>query len=102
METVQTLYERDSAPSETLPAPLAQTYGGGLVFPEARDDRPYIIANFVATLDGVISYDLPGQRGGGPISGENEADHVIMGLLRAFADAVIFGARSLSEDSGHV
>ena len=61
-----------------------------------------MIANFVSTLDGVISYDLPGQRGGGPISGESEADHAIMGLLRASADAVIFGAKSLSEDSGHV
>ncbi len=77
-------------------------YGGGLAFPQTRDDRPYVIANFVSTLDGVISYDLPGQRGGGPISGESEADHAIMGLLRASADAVIFGAKSLSEDSGHV
>jgi riboflavin biosynthesis pyrimidine reductase len=77
-------------------------YGGGLAFPPARDGRPYVIANFVSTLDGVISYDVPGQRGGGPISGENEADHAIMGLLRACADAVIFGAKSLSEDSGHV
>src|SRR6476661_8043466 len=102
MEPIQTLYEREPAPTDTLPAPLREMYGGGLAFPPARDDRPYVIANFVSTLDGVISYDLPGQRGGGPISGENEADHAIMGLLRASADAVIFGAKSLSEDSGHV
>jgi riboflavin biosynthesis pyrimidine reductase len=102
MEPIQTLYERDPAPTETLSPPLAEIYGGGLAFPHLREGRPHVIANFVSTLDGVISYDLPGQRGGGPISGENEADHVIMGLLRAAADAVIFGARSLSEDSGHV
>jgi riboflavin biosynthesis pyrimidine reductase len=102
MEPVQTLYERVPTPAETLPPLLAAMYGGGLAFPPAHDDRPYVIANFVATLDGVVSYDSPGQRGGGPISGENEADHAIMGLLRACADAVIFGARSLSEDSGHV
>jgi riboflavin biosynthesis pyrimidine reductase len=102
MEPVQTLYEREPAPTATLSAPLSEIYGGGLAFPPALDDRPYVIANFVSTLDGVISYDLPGQRGGGPISGENEADHAIMGLLRASADAVIFGAKSLSEDSGHV
>jgi riboflavin biosynthesis pyrimidine reductase len=102
MEPVQTLYERESAPTETLPAPLREMYGGGLEFPQVPEDRPYVIANFVSTLDGVISYDLPGQRGGGPISGESEADHAIMGLLRASADAVIFGAKSLSEDSGHV
>jgi riboflavin biosynthesis pyrimidine reductase len=77
-------------------------YGGGLAFPPARDGRPYVIANFVSTLDGVVSYEPPGQRGGGPISGESESDHAIMGLLRASADAVIFGAKSLSEDSGHV
>jgi len=102
MEPIHTLYERDLAPAETLPPSLAEMYGGGLAFPQPRKGRPYVIANFVSTLDGVISYDLPGQRGGGPISGENEADHAIMGLLRASADAVIFGAKSLSEDSGHV
>jgi riboflavin biosynthesis pyrimidine reductase len=102
MEPIQTLYERAQVPSETLTAPLAEAYDGGLAFPVERDGRPHVIVNFVATLDGVVSYDLPGQRGGGPISGENEADHVIMGLLRASADAVIFGAKSLSEDSGHV
>jgi riboflavin biosynthesis pyrimidine reductase len=102
MEPIQTLYEREPASMATLSAPLREMYGGGLTFPTARGDRPYVIANFVATLDGVISYDLPGQHGGGPISGENEADHAIMGLLRASADAVIFGAKSLSEDSGHI
>src|SRR5262245_59969089 len=102
MEPIQTLYDREPAPTATLLPPLREMYGGGLAFPLARDGRPYVIANFVATLDGVVSYDLAGQRGGGSISGENEADHAIMGLLRASADAVIFGAKSLSEDSGHV
>jgi hypothetical protein len=102
MEPIRTLYERDPAPVETLPPALAAMYGGGLAFPAGSNTRPWVIANFVATLDGVVSYDLPGQRGGGPISGENEPDHAIMGLLRASADAVIFGAKSLSEDSGHV
>ena len=102
MDPIQTLYEHDPAPAETLPAAIAEIYGGGLAFPQPRDGRPYVIANFVSTLDGVISYDAPGRQGGGPISGENEADHAIMGLLRATVDAVIFGAKSLSEDSGHV
>jgi riboflavin biosynthesis pyrimidine reductase len=102
MEPIRTLYERDPAPVETLPPALAAMYGGGLAFPAGSNTRPWVVANFVATLDGVVSYDLPGQRGGGPISGENEPDHAIMGLLRASTDAVIFGAKSLSEDSGHV
>src|SRR5215468_7974888 len=102
MEPIQTLYEREPAPAEALSTPLREIYGGGLAFPQARDGRPYVIANFVSTLDGVVSYDLTGRRGGGPVSGENEADHALMGLLRACSDVVIFGAKSLSEDSGHV
>ena len=102
MEPIQTLYERDQRQLRHYLRHSARCTTADWRFLPARDDRPYVIANFVSTLDGVISYDLPGQRGGGPISGESEADHAIMGLLRASADAVIFGAKSLSEDSGHV
>lgn len=103
MEPIVTLYEREAAPAATLPAELAEVYGGGLLVPEGHPDgRPYVLVNFVETLDGVISYELPGQSGGGPISGESEGDHAVMGILRAVADAVIFGSGSLHEDSGHV
>lgn len=50
------------------------------------------MANFVSTLDGVVSFNIPGQSGGAQISGSNEADRFIMGLLRASADAVLVGA----------
>jgi riboflavin biosynthesis pyrimidine reductase len=68
-----------------------------------RRDRPYVIGNFVSTLDGVVTFGVPGQSGGGDISGFNEADRFIMGLLRASADAVIVGARTLLATApGHV
>jgi riboflavin biosynthesis pyrimidine reductase len=81
---------------------LGILYGGDLRFPP-YDDRPYVIGNFVGTLDGVISFEIPGKSGGGDISGFNNADAFIMGLLRASADAVIVGARTLQEVApGHL
>ena len=71
-------------------------------FPE-HDDRPYVIGNFVSTLDGVVSFEVPGKSGGGDISGFNEADRFIMGLLRASADAAIVGSGTLREVAqGHL
>lgn len=103
MDPIITLYERVPAPPQSLPPTLAERYGGGLVVPEpAPGARPYVIANFVETLDGVISFTEPGHAGGGEISGFNEPDHMVMGLLRARADAVIFGTGTLHQDSGHV
>ena len=105
--TMTTLFERNPAASpESLPSALARAYDGGLTFPvsaaPAAPNRPYLIANFVETLDGVVSYNAPGWQGGGPISGDNPPDHLLMGMLRASADAVICGAGSLREDTGHV
>ncbi len=103
MEPILTLFEREPAPAETLTDELAAVYGGGLLVPQGHPDgRPYVLANFVETLDGVVSYELPGQSGGGPISGESAGDHAVMGILRALADAVLFGSGSLHGDSGHV
>src|SRR5260221_7127077 len=102
MDPIVTLYDREHEPRETLPAALAALYDGGLTIPQGTAERPYLVANFVETLDGVVSFGLPGQEGGGTISGENEADHAVMGLLRAVADAVIFGAGSLRVEAGHI
>ena len=75
-----------------LPAALQQFYGGDIAFPDPPAGRPHVIANFVSTLDGVASYHLPDQDTGNAISGNNGSDHRLMGLLRACADAVIWGA----------
>ncbi len=101
MEPITTLFERAPQSTAAFPAELAALYDGGLTLtPPAQ--RPLLIVNFVSTIDGVVSYALPGRSGGGEIGGFNEADHFIMGLLRAHADAVLTGAGSLNADSGHV
>jgi riboflavin biosynthesis pyrimidine reductase len=97
MEPIRTLLATEAAePSGAiLPDGLRARYDGDLSFPPAPEERPYLIANFVSTLDGVVSFNLPGQSGGAQISGSNEEDRFIMGLLRASADAVIVGSGTL-------
>ncbi len=82
-----------------LPADLRDWYGGDLVIP-LRSDRATVISNFVSTLDGVVSYNTPEQAGGGEISGFNDADRFVMGLLRAVSDAVLIGAGTLRAGYG--
>jgi riboflavin biosynthesis pyrimidine reductase len=95
-----TLY--DIALGDELPFPidLAALYGPlRLPRPQAR---PYVIGNFVTTLDGVVSLSAPGHAGGGEISGFNQQDHMVMGMLRAVADAVIIGAGTLRASPQHL
>jgi riboflavin biosynthesis pyrimidine reductase len=87
---LDSLYEVELDDDLPLPPELATLYGR-LQFPVQRD-RAYVIGNFVTTLDGVVTLNVPGKSGGGPISGFNEHDHAVMGLLRSVADAVIVGA----------
>jgi len=61
----------------------------------------YVIGNFVTTLDGVVALNETGRAGGGDISGFNQYDRMVMGLLRAVADAVIVGAGTLRSVSKH-
>ena len=97
MAPIRTLFVSDPAePSRAvLPDGLRARYDGNLSFPPAPLERPYLIANFVSTLDGVVSFNLPGQSEGAQISNSNEEDRFIMGLLRASADAVVVGSRTL-------
>jgi riboflavin biosynthesis pyrimidine reductase len=97
MAPIRTLFERqEPAAPPVLPDDLRMAYGGDLRFAPAGG-RPHVIGNFVSTLDGVVSYAIPGKSGGGDISGFNEGDRFIMGLLRASADAVMVGAATLQE-----
>jgi riboflavin biosynthesis pyrimidine reductase len=97
MPPIRTLFAIESTePSRAvLPAALRARYDGDLSFPTATVERPYLIANFVSTLDGVVSFNLPGQSEGAQISDSNEEDRFIMGLLRASADAVVVGSGTL-------
>jgi hypothetical protein len=93
---LETLYAREKdTESKDLPLPpdLLTLYGRLQFLPHPH--RPYIIGNFVTTLDGVVSLGIAGHEGGGDISGFNQHDHLVMGLLRAIADAVIVGAGTL-------
>jgi len=103
MKPITTLLDRhNKVEPAVLLEELASLYGGDLRFP-LRSDRPYVVGNFVSTLDGVVSFELPGKSGGGEISGHNEGDRFIMGLLRASADAAIVGSRTLEEvHPGHL
>lgn len=89
---LRTLFSVD-AETETpvLPDELRTNYDGDLVFPLIVE-RPYVVANFVSTLDGAVSFKIPGLEGGGPISGADDGDRFIMGLLRAWADVVLVAA----------
>jgi riboflavin biosynthesis pyrimidine reductase len=96
MEPIRTLFDHAASRAEpVLPPELRRSYDGDLRFSPALPDRPHVIGNFVSTLDGVVSFEIPGQAGGGEISGHNAADRFIMGLLRASADAVMVGSGTL-------
>lgn len=96
MEPFQTLLDWQ-APGITrgLPAKLSEIYGGDLQF--AATSQPYVIANFASTLDGVVSYGIPGKSSGGEITGHHAGDRFLMALLRASADAVMVGACTFAE-----
>lgn len=78
---------------------LADAYGAPLSFAR-RSDRPTIVANFVSTLDGVVSYATPEAAGGGEISGFFGPDRFVMSVLRGVADAVLIGAGTLRAGAG--
>jgi riboflavin biosynthesis pyrimidine reductase len=100
LSPLETLYEVDRGSALPLPPELMNVYGR-LAFPP-HAGRPHVIGNFVTSLDGVTSLQVPGQAGGGPISGFSPHDHLVMGLLRAAADAVIVGAGTLRAVAHHV
>jgi riboflavin biosynthesis pyrimidine reductase len=97
-----TLYEREEPKEQFLPPELRRLYGGDLSFPKTHSNRPYVIGNFVETLDGVVSFRIPGRSGGREIRGGNDEDRFVMGLLRSVSDAVLVGSRTFHESPGHV
>ncbi len=97
---LESLFDEARGNDLPLPLELAALYGP-LRFP-VREGRPHIIGNFVTTLDGVASLSDPALPGGGPISGSNPHDRMVMGLLRAAADAVVVGAGTLRSVPRHL
>lgn len=100
MGLVRTLIEHDQEYAQAvLPQGLCDLYDGDLQFPAGSAQRPYVIGNFVSTLDGVVSFKVKGCSDGSAISGSDPADRFIMGLLRASADAVLVGAGTVHDES---
>ena len=59
-----------------------------------------LYSNFVTSIDGVVTLGAE-PSAGSLISGRNWADRLLMGLLRACADAVLLGAGTLRATPGH-
>jgi len=93
MDEFQVLF--DHSEDSALMDPAASRYGK-LGFPPPPPDRPWIYANFVQTLDGIVSL-LGDDASGADIAGLAE-DRWLMDLLRAHADAVMLGMGTLREE----
>ena len=100
LSPLESLFDSDRGGDLPLPPELSALYGR-LSFP-ARSSRPYIISNFVSTIDGVVALDAPGKAMGDVISGANEHDSAVMGLLRSVAEIVIVGAGTLRASPRHI
>ena len=100
LDPLETLYELPQGADLPLPSALASLYGR-LQFP-IQPHRPYVIGNFVTSVDGVVALNDSDQSGGGEISGFNQQDRMVMGLLRAVADAVIVGAGTFRSARQHL
>jgi riboflavin biosynthesis pyrimidine reductase len=94
-----TLLERDAGDPAPLPAALAERYGGPLRLPKRA---PYVFANFVSTIDGVVSFDAPGIEAASEVSRGYAGDRFVLALLRAVADAVVVGAGTLRKEPAGV
>jgi len=95
MRDFQVLFDH-AEPSE-LPDPVYAAYGE-LGFPLAPPDRPWVFANFVQTLDGIVS--LLGAEASGSDISQSPEDRWLMDLLRAHADAVLIGMGTLRTETG--
>jgi riboflavin biosynthesis pyrimidine reductase len=78
------------------PVDAAMARYGKLDFPPPAVGRPWVYANFVQTLDGIVS--LLGADASGAAISQLAEDRWLMDLLRAHADAVILGMGTLREE----
>jgi len=90
---LEALLDRSSGTAAPLPPALREAYAGDLRFPSG--DRAHVFANFVSTIDGLVSFGLPGLASARHISRGHAGDRFVMGLLRASADVVVSGVGTL-------
>ena len=62
---------------------------------------PYVVANFVSTMDGVVALNSGGKTGGSDISGGDAHDRLLMALLRAMAGVIVIGSGTLRGSARH-
>ena len=87
--SLELLWERHGLPKVELPKSLRAFYAGELGLP-----HECVYANFVETLDGVVAVPEVDQSNALVADGSDDDKH-LMGLLRAFADAVLIGSGTL-------
>jgi riboflavin biosynthesis pyrimidine reductase len=85
----------DNSEAGELDDPAYGSYGK-LGFPKPPAERPWIFTNFVQSLDGIAS--LTGKYASGFHIGQSEEDRWVMDLLRAHADALLVGVKTLTEE----
>ena len=84
---------------DRVPTPEELPYGGALEFPPAP--RPYVVVNFVASIDGVASLGVTDGTDSTKLGGSSQADRYLMALLRAQADVIMIGAGNIRATPGH-
>lgn len=92
MEPLQVLVEESAGDPLGMPPQLAQLYGTDL---RVRSDLLY--ANMICSLDGVVALAGPME----VLRGHCSSDRLVMGLLRAAAEAVVIGAGTLRASGRH-
>ncbi|MBV8301045.1 MAG: dihydrofolate reductase family protein [Candidatus Dormibacteraeota bacterium] len=93
---IEVLFDIEGGPPPTA---AERRYGGPLRI--VSSGSPHVFANFVSTLDGVVSLGLAEGNDSSAISGRHPADRYVMALLRASAAAVMIGAGTLAASAGH-
>ena len=107
----KTILDRVKAASvfSEVPKKVRQLYGP-LIFPSAREDRPYLTGCLVTSMDGRLGYDSnPGSR---RLTSSNELDPSqgltdlwILNLVRTWADGILLGSATLRDEkefTGHI
>lgn len=79
---------------------LQALFGGDLdVRSRELPGRPWVVASWVESLDGIISYsDIPGKEGGNLVAGSLAQDRLMVALLRLMTDARLFGLGTLRKE----
>ncbi|MBI2815491.1 MAG: dihydrofolate reductase family protein [Acidobacteria bacterium] len=85
-----------SEPNPALPDTIVK-FAGNLGFPPPPPDRPWIYSNFAQSLDGMVTFG--GKHPEGRWIAQSRHDRWMMDLLRAHADAVLYGSSSLVQET---